>query len=118
MQNSTHKKGKNAEKLAEEYLKKKGWKILATNYKSLNAEIDIIALDKKELVIIEVKSGKASHFELSQSVNYKKRKKIENAAKTFIYSRGYINSPIRFEIITVNTPTGYIHHFQEEFFDG
>lgn len=49
--------GKKGEALAQEYLIKKGYKILETNKRfSRLCEIDIIALDKDTLVFCEVKT--------------------------------------------------------------
>ena len=53
--------GKNGEKLAQEYLVKKGYKIIETNkHFSRYCEIDIIALDKETLVFCEVKTRKTT----------------------------------------------------------
>ena len=53
-----HKKvlGKKGEKLATDYLKKQGYKILKRNYKTPFGEADIIAQDKDEVVFVEVKT--------------------------------------------------------------
>ena len=51
--------GKNGEEIAKKYLEKQGYKILETNKRfSKFCEIDIIALDKKTLVFVEVKTRK------------------------------------------------------------
>ena len=53
--------GKKGEELAQEYLLKKGYKILETNKRfSRFCEIDIIALDKNTLVFCEVKTRKTT----------------------------------------------------------
>ena len=45
---ATHNEtGSKGEKLAQEYLIANGYSILATNYRYLKAEIDIIALKKR-----------------------------------------------------------------------
>lgn len=55
--------GKYGEKLAAEFLVKKGYKIIETNYKySRYGEIDIIAADKGELCFIEVKTRRNNRF--------------------------------------------------------
>jgi putative endonuclease len=115
---STYQKGKEAEKQVITYLQNKGWQILATNYKAAGAEVDIIAFDGKELVIVEVKSGTQDGFLLSESVTIAKRKRIERAANEFRYKERLQNYPIRFDVITVSMPAQKIHHFVEEFFDG
>ena len=51
--------GKNGEEIAKNYLIKNGYKIIDTNVRfSRFCEIDIIALDKKTLVFVEVKTRK------------------------------------------------------------
>lgn len=53
--------GKKGEELAQEYLAKKGYKILETNKRfSRFCEIDIIAQDKDTLVFCEVKTRKTN----------------------------------------------------------
>ncbi len=53
--------GKKGENLAQEYLMKKGYKILEINkHFSRFCEIDIIALDKDVLVFCEVKTRKTN----------------------------------------------------------
>jgi len=117
MKVSASSKGKKAEELAAKYLQKKGWKILFTNYRIAGGEIDIIALDKKDIVIIEVKSGKQDSFELTESINFSKRKKLQQATEQFLFRERMQDSPIRFEIITVSMPDEKIYHFTQEFFD-
>ena len=51
--------GKQGEEIAKNYLVKNGYKIIDTNVRfSRFCEIDIIALDKKTLVFVEVKTRK------------------------------------------------------------
>ena len=49
-------KGKNGENIAKNYLKKQGYRIIDTNYKTKIGEIDIVAMKDKVLSFIEVKS--------------------------------------------------------------
>lgn len=50
------------EKLAAQYLKEHGCKILKKNYKNKLSEIDIIAVDTNEIVFVEVKTRSASPY--------------------------------------------------------
>lgn len=60
--------GNNAESIAEKFLKDRRFVILERNWRWKKAEIDLIALDGKDLVMIEVKGrssekyGKATGF--------------------------------------------------------
>ena len=98
--------GRAGEKRACEFLKKKGFKILETNYKTFVGEIDIIALDKEVLVFIEVKTrtsdGDSAFGRPSDAVNAAKRKNVIRAAKEFL--RLYCKDDgraVRFDVIEV-----------------
>ena len=54
--------GKEGELLALKMLKAKGYTILETNWRDYKAEVDIIATDKDELVIVEVKTRSTDYF--------------------------------------------------------
>ena len=48
--------GLEGEKLATDFLKSKGYKIIENNYRYRRAEIDIIAVHKGTLIFVEVKT--------------------------------------------------------------
>lgn len=48
--------GKLGENIAAEYLKRKGYSIIARNFYCKMGEIDIIAKEKHEIVFVEVKT--------------------------------------------------------------
>ncbi|MFC1974546.1 YraN family protein [Chloroflexota bacterium] len=50
------------EKLAKDFLKKRGYRIWETNYRCLEGEIDIIAKHKDSLVFIEVRTKRSQEF--------------------------------------------------------
>ncbi|MCL5432893.1 MAG: YraN family protein [Patescibacteria group bacterium] len=54
--------GKIGEDLACKHLTKNGYKIIERNFKKGYGELDIIAVDKNELVFIEVKARKSMNF--------------------------------------------------------
>ena len=55
--------GRRGEEIAEEYLKNRGFKIIARNYRSHRwGEIDRIAIDKDTLVFVEVRTRMSSDF--------------------------------------------------------
>ena len=59
-----HKKvlGKKGEKLVCKYVKKQGMKIVEANYRTPFGEADLIAIDKDEIVFIEVKTRTSTAF--------------------------------------------------------
>jgi len=91
------------EQLAEEYLLKKGYKILEKNYRFSKAEIDIIARDllENEIVFVEVKTRHSDYLvEPEFSVTLKKQKLIISAAEYYLTSR-QIDNWSRFDIISI-----------------
>lgn len=63
---STVRAGKFGERIAIAILKKKGYKILDTNFHSRFGEIDIVAEDRGTLVFVEVKTRWGKKFGLPE----------------------------------------------------
>ncbi|WP_129407912.1 YraN family protein [Marinitoga lauensis] len=95
-------KGKIYEDIAVRFLKKKGFKILKRNFATKIGEIDIIALDKKCLVFIEVKGGKDYIENPAYRVNNKKLQKIIKTANIFIKYNNIDFDETRIDVIGVN----------------
>ncbi len=78
--------GKYGEELAKNFLIKKGYKILETNYRySRIAEIDIIALKNNTLHFVEVKTRKSNTFGTPiEAITRTKLNSIYNCAKFYI----------------------------------
>ena len=77
--------GKRGEQLAKEYLQKKGYKILKSNYRVGNAEVDLIAEHNKQTVFIEVKTRMQSKFgNPEMAVTQEKRRNMKRVARAYI----------------------------------
>ncbi len=69
------------EQLARNYLKKRKYRILETNYRCSHGEIDIIARRKDTLVFIEVRTKTGSQFgSPEESVTSVKRERLRATA--------------------------------------
>ena len=112
------------EKLAKDYLKRKGYKVINQNYLKREGEIDLIALDQKDLVFVEIKTrtedNSMSRFQWrrfpEQSVNRSKQKKIIKTAEKYIKEyKGKVNN-YRIDVISVEidrkTKKARIKHFE------
>lgn len=98
----SHEKGKNGEEIAAQYLIKQKYKILERNFKTKQGEIDIIALDKKEIVFIEVKTRtNIIYGNPKDAVDVKKKKHIYNTAQYYVCIHNLENEPIRFDVIEI-----------------
>ena len=110
--------GKGGEEKACEYLKKRGYEIIKTNFSCREGEIDIIAKDKnRELVFIEVKTRRNFAFGMpSESINLRKQEHIKKVANYYLYQNKIIDVPVRFDAIEVLIGKTYlIHHIKQAF---
>lgn len=93
--------GKWGEDLAERELRDSGWKILERNVSFKCGELDIVALDGKELVVVEVRTrtiGKMMPPECS--VGPDKLKKLVRAGKHYVAKNNW-NGPWRIDLVAV-----------------
>jgi len=105
--NESQQLGRYGELIASKYLEKKGYKILFLNYsKQRWGEIDIIAIDKEEIVFVEVKTRKTNRYGSAlESINPYKLKSLRNSINYFLKAEGrhYRNFPMRIDAIGINT---------------
>ena len=93
--------GKMGEDLAAQYLIDKGYEILERNWRAYRKEIDIIAIDGKDIVFVEVKTRQDDEFGSPEmAVNRQKRAHIYAAASAYYYEHK-IELDVRFDIIAI-----------------
>lgn len=94
--------GDAGENFAAKYLEERGYKIIARNYRTDFAEIDIIAELDDEIIFVEVKTRSNTRRGLpAEAVNLRKQKKIIEAASVFLQDEIYFNRACRFDVIEV-----------------
>ena len=94
--------GKTSEIIASNYLKKKGYKIIKTDYKNKIGEIDIIAKDKNYLVFVEVKARMSRKFgDPLEAINVEKQNKIRAVATMYLMQNKLMETNCRFDAIAV-----------------
>ncbi|MCX6826293.1 MAG: YraN family protein [candidate division Zixibacteria bacterium] len=94
-------RGKRYEKLAEEYLINKGFRILERNWRFGRKEIDLIALKEKTIIFVEVKGCRTGQFgHPTGRVDRRKRQNLIGAAEKFIIEKNITDSDFRFDLIT------------------
>jgi len=107
MLNRQQQFGKRSERLALNYLKLKGYRILETNYRSSVGEIDIIAREKDTLVFVEVKARSSRRFGSAKgAVTPKKQRKISMAALDYLKRTGQAEARARFDVVAIDTAAG------------
>ncbi len=97
-----HKIGISGEDIAVNYLINLNYKISYRNFRSYFGEIDIIAIDKNELVFIEVKTRTQKNFGTpAEAVDINKKHHIYKTAEYFLLLNNLENSLIRFDVIEI-----------------
>ncbi len=108
------------ENRAEEYLRKKKYKILAKNYRCPLGEIDLVAEQSKAIVFVEVKTRTSRLFgEPEEAVTRTKQKKLGQLAEYYLKAHNLHDRDVRFDVIAlvVNPQDGSqeISHFENAF---
>lgn len=99
--------GQTGEKKAQKFLKKRGFKIVATNFHSRFGEIDIIATDDKILHFIEVKTSK--HYDPFDRITPKKYNKLIKTIDFYLYTNP-TNLPYQLDAIIVRKDIEWIQN--------
>lgn len=119
MQKNTY--GKIGEIIATNYLKQKGYKIIANNYKNPIGEIDIIAQDKNYLVFVEVKTRISRAFgDPAEAVNRFKQQKIRQVATMYLKQHNLLQTNCRFDVVAILGQNGDedVRHIENAFWWG
>ncbi len=111
--------GDKGEKTAVIFLKKRGFSILETNYRTRLGEIDIIACRKNLIAFVEVKTRQSSGYgNPEEAVDKRKRKKIIKTAKYYLVSKNlYDKQDVRFDVLSIkkNRQDADIQYFENAF---
>lgn len=109
------------ERKAANYLKLHGYRIIDTNYRCRQGEIDIIAKKRNFLVFVEVKLRKNSDFgQAKEFVTEAKQRRVIAAALHYLAANETELQP-RFDVIEVYAPEGVntrrltINHIENAF---
>jgi len=106
MRIDSRQRGKWGEQIAVEYLRNKGFKIVATGFRSRYGEIDVIAESNEYLTIAEVKTRRNSNFAHAREyVSKHKQRKIIATAKIWLTRRPTQLQP-RFDVIEIYAKDG------------
>jgi putative endonuclease len=109
-----NKVGKKGEELAARFLARKGFNVVARNFRYRKAEIDIIVQRDDWLIFVEVKTRSSAAFgEPEAFVGSKKVRLIFLAAEEYIYAIDW-NGHVRFDVISVKLGKDIeIVHFED-----
>jgi putative endonuclease len=116
------------EKIAENYLRNKNYRILDKNYSNKvvacpqKGEIDIITRKNNRIIFFEVKSLNSDRFiSPEEKVDFQKRKKIMKTAESWLVKKKIsLDTPWQIDIISIkinlSKKTAKIRHFKNAVF--
>ncbi len=102
--------GRRGEQLARKFLKRRGLKILARNYRCPAGEADIIALDgstrasdgAETLVFVEVKTRRSDFYtDPHSAVDADKRRRLQKIAKYYLAGHDAEDLNVRFDVVSI-----------------
>ena len=96
------KQGEDAELACCDHLRSQGLKLIDSNFSCRYGEIDIIMLDKKVLVFVEVRFRKNNNFGGGlESITASKQRKLRNTAELYLQQNNrYENA--RFDVVSMS----------------
>ena len=113
---TTYDTGRRCEDLACAYLIRKGYLVLARNYRSGHYEIDLVMRDGAATVFVEVKArASTSHGRPAEFVTAAKRRRLLLAAQAYLVKNGLYDQPARFDVIEVYLPAYRLVHIENAF---
>jgi len=95
--------GKEGERVAERYLQKKGYKLVERNYRCTVGELDLIVLDRRVVVFVEVKTRTSHGFGSPlEAVEFRKQRKMIQAAQYYLAEKRLQQRDARFDVVGVS----------------
>ncbi len=90
------------EKLAKDFLKKRGYRIYETNYRCPEGEVDIVARHKDSLVFIEVRSKRSLEIgSPEESITPTKMERLRAVAAHYRQTHNNLPSLWRIDVVAV-----------------
>jgi putative endonuclease len=112
--------GQRGEDAAATFLKRKGYAILARHLDSPLGELDIVAVDGRTIVFVEVKtrsSSAAGHP--SEAIDERKQQRMTRAALAYLKAQRLLEYSARFDVVAITWPEDArrpsIEHYENAF---
>jgi len=99
---TTREKGRDAERLAETWLARRGYVVLDRNHATRGGEVDLVCRDGRVLCFVEVRSrADQGHGAPEETVDRRKALRVVAAATDWARRHGALDDDIRFDVVAV-----------------
>ena len=112
--------GTRSERAAARFLRRLGYRILARNYTCPHGELDLIALDDRCIVFVEVRStGCDDPSRPAASVDDAKQRRLTRLALYYLQENRLLDCAARFDVLALSWPPAqrepHIVHYRQAF---
>jgi putative endonuclease len=111
--------GRRGEDEAAQYLRGLGYRIVGRRERVLRGDIDIVALDGRTVVFVEVRSRTdTAHGHPAETVGRVKQRRISELAAAYIRRHKLEDCSVRIDVVAVTFPPGekpVVEHYQNAF---
>lgn len=112
--------GNRSERAAARFLRRKGHRIVARNWRCSLGELDLVTLDHDCIVFVEVRSTEdGDTLKPAESVRELKQRRLTQLALAFQQKHRLLDQPARFDVLAVSWPAGQraptIEHYPNAF---
>ncbi len=111
--------GARGERAAARFLRRLGYKIVGRGVRNESGELDLVAVDGRTVVFVEVKTRAAEEGRPAEAVDAEKQRRLTLAALAFLRRHDLLEYPARFDIVAITWPAGgakpLIEHFPNAF---
>ncbi len=111
--------GRRGEDAAARYLADLGYRIVGRRERVLRGDIDIVALDGRTVVFVEVRSrSDTSHGHPAETVGAAKQRRIADLALAYIRRHRLEDCSVRIDVVAVTFGAGrrpVVEHYQNAF---
>lgn len=111
-------RGVRGEEVAARHLRAAGYRILARNWRSGRRELDLIALDGRTVVFVEVKTRGDGPQHPLEALDRRQRRRLRSAAEAWIHAHPGVGREFRFDLLGVRLRRGEaptVHHLPDAF---
>ena len=94
--------GELGERIAERWLRRRGWTVVQRRFRSGHRDIDLVVERDGTVAFVEVKARRGAEFGGPvQAVDHRKRKQLERSAMVWIDRHGREAESYRFDVVGV-----------------
>src|SRR5213082_2778655 len=94
--------GELGERIAERWLKRRGWRVVQRRFRSGHRDIDLVVERDGTIAFVEVKARRGTEFGGPvQAVDHRKRRQLARSASVWIDRHGREAEDYRFDVVGV-----------------